>query len=235
MQFKKTTMQQENKANSSPIQANNDELLAQQEVVPLKPESTPNVPPKRKPTFPWGAVKIFLSIFLIGYGINWLRFFLSSELLNCGKIPEELAGEFELGTINRAQQAYFLENQIFVKDIEKLKLGIQPNNKNFSYSIQTTNQSVFSYAIANSDAYKRRTEYFGLFWWDFQDSPHFKSSVGAVFTVPTNNIDSKNKQKKMTTVSVVCNSLRPGSTTLTAPKLVKGVPTCGAGTKEEVR
>lgn len=225
-------MQRENQADSSPIQNNNDELLPQEQVMS---ESTPNAPSKRKQTFPWGAVTTFLSIFVIGHGINWLRFSLSSELLNCGKIPEELAGEFELGTINRAQQAYFLEKQTFVKDIQEVKLGIQPNNKNFSYSIQTTNQAVFSYAIANSDAYKRRTEYFGFFWWDFQDSPPFKSSVGAVFAVPSNNIDSKTKHKKMTTVSVVCNSLRPGSTTPIAPKLVKGVPTCGTGTKEEVR
>jgi type IV pilus assembly protein PilA len=228
-------MQRENQADASPIQGNNGELSPQEEIKAPMVESPLDMPPKRKPTFPWGALKTFIFIFLIGHGINWARFSLFSELASCGKIPEALAGEFELGTINRAQQAYFLENQIFVKDIETLKLGIKPNDKNFSYSIQTTNQAVFSYAIANSDAYKRRTEYFGPFWWDFKDSPPFKSSVGAVFAVPSNNINSKSKQKKMTTVSIVCNSLRPGSTTLITPKLIKSVPTCGALTKEGVR
>lgn len=225
-------MQPENQADFSPSQENNADLSPPETMVPPLPESLPDMPPKRKSTFPWGILTSFLSIFVIGHGINWLRFNLSSELLNCGKMPEELVGKYQLGTINRAQQAYFLEKQTFAKDIKSLSLGFQPENKHFNYSIQATNQAVFSYAIARPNAYKARTEYFGPFWWNVQNQPPFKSSVAAVFAIPNNNIDSKIKQKKMITVSVVCNSIHPGAAKLTAPKLVKGVPTCGVGTKE---
>jgi type IV pilus assembly protein PilA len=228
-------MQPENKADISPIPANDDELLPQPELVPLISDSMPKAPATSKPTFPWGIVKISLSIFLLGYGINWVRFSLFSELANCGNIPEELAGEYKISAINLAQEAYFLEKQVFTKDIHKLDVGIPSTNTKYSYSSQITKQAVFNYAIPNADAYKLRTEYFGPFWWSFRNSSQFKNSVGAVFALPNNNLNSKTKYKKLTTVSIVCNSLQPSSTTLIAPKLVKGVPTCGAGTKQGVR
>lgn len=221
-------MQRENKADSSPIQDNNGDL-SQQEIGSLIPESTATGLPKRKRTFLWGVA---LFVFLIGYGINWVRFSLFPSIASCGKMSEELAGKYTVSTINRAQQDYFLENQSFAQDSKSLPYGFQPDNKHFSYAMQATNQAVFSHAIVRPNAYKVRTEYFGPFWWDVQELPAFKSSVGAVFAVQTNKIDPKTKQKQMTTVSIICNSLQPGARTLAAPKLVKGVPTCSAGTKE---
>lgn len=215
----------ENPENFSPMEANKADLAP-----PLS--SLPNTPPKRKRTFPWSAVTTFFFIFLIGYAINWVRFSLFPGIASCGKMSEELVGKYTVSTINRAQQDYFLENQSFAKDSKSLLYSFQPDKKHFNYAMQATNQAVFSYAIVRTNAYKVRTEYFGPFWWDVQESPAFKSSVGAVFAVQTNKIDPQTKQKQMTTVSVICNSLQFGARTLAAPKLVKGVPTCSAGTKE---
>lgn len=226
-------MQRANKADSSSIQDNNGELSQQKIISPIQ-DSTPHAPGNKKSTFPWGVVKTCLSIFLIGHGINWVRFFLFSGAI-CGRMPEELVGEYTISAINRAQQSYFLENKFFAKDIQELKLDISSKKPNYRYSIRKTNQSVFSYAIAPPLRYKLRTEYFGLFWWSFQEPLLFKSSAGAIFAIPTNKLDPKTKQGKMYMVSIVCNSTHPGSAKPTAPKLVKGVPTCGAGTKEGVR
>lgn len=227
-------MQPENKADISPIPANDGELSPKQELVPSIYDSNPNAPAKSKPTFPWGMVKICLSIFLLGYGINWVRFSLFSELASCGRMPEKLAGEYKISLINRAQEAYFLDKQTFAKNIKQLdNVALPSKDSKYSYLSRTTNQAVFNYAIPNSDAYKLRTEYFGPFWWSFKDSSQFKSSVGAVFVLP-NNLD-KTQQKKNTHVSIVCNSVQPGATTPIAPTLVKGVPICGAGTKKGIR
>jgi len=63
----------------------------------------------------------------------------------------EVEGKQIIGTINRAQQAYYLEYQRFSTTIEQLGLGIKPETENYLYRIvpqgkQT--QSVISTAVA---------------------------------------------------------------------------------------
>ncbi len=47
-----------------------------------------------------------------------------------------------IGSLNRAQQAYYLENQQFAQDIEKLSLGIKDNTDNYTYIVVTTAPTV---------------------------------------------------------------------------------------------
>lgn len=47
-----------------------------------------------------------------------------------------------VGSLNRAQQAYYLENQQFAQDIEKLSLGIKDNTDNYTYFVVTTAPTV---------------------------------------------------------------------------------------------
>ncbi|MFB8789316.1 MAG: type IV pilin-like G/H family protein [Potamolinea sp.] len=46
---------------------------------------------------------------------------------------QETEGKTYVGSMNRAQQAYYLENNNFTHCLESLGLGIQPDTKNYSY------------------------------------------------------------------------------------------------------
>ncbi len=64
-----------------------------------------------------------------------------------------------IGTINRAQQAYFLEYQGFAKDLSTLQVGVKSNTENFYYSIVTTANIGIIYASAYKKALK---SYYGV-------------------------------------------------------------------------
>jgi len=46
-----------------------------------------------------------------------------------------MEGKQYIGSMNRAQQAYFIENEEFTTDLEKLLLGIQSETESYSYQI----------------------------------------------------------------------------------------------------
>lgn len=220
---------------SSSAKENTHELLSPEEVVLPIPKVKQNVSQKRQHTFHWDAVKVFLYIFFISYGINWIRFSLAPSIValgSCGSMAKQFEGKYKIGTINRAQQTYFVENQKFTENLQQLGVGIKYQEKNYNYSIRTTNKAVFNYALFRSDAYKLRTSYFGPFWWDYKEPLQMKSYVGAVFAIPPTNLDSQKNKKEMTTLAIVCEVIKPVATIPSSPTLVKGVPTCGANTKD---
>lgn len=59
-----------------------------------------------------------------------------------------------VGTINRAQQAYFLEYQGFAKDMSTLQVGVKSQTDNFYYSVVTTANLGIIYASAYKKALK---------------------------------------------------------------------------------
>ncbi|MBH8554590.1 prepilin-type N-terminal cleavage/methylation domain-containing protein [Nostocaceae cyanobacterium CENA357] len=59
-----------------------------------------------------------------------------------------------VGTINRAQQAYFLEYQGFAKDMSTLQVGVKSQTDNFYYSVVTTADLGIVYASAYKKALK---------------------------------------------------------------------------------
>ncbi len=193
---------------SPPIQENSGELLLkQEEVVPLIPEKEPDKPRKRQKYFSfWGAVMLF-GILGIGGGLIFLP-----SLLSCGNKGKQAEAKQNIGAMNRAQQAYFLDNNTFAKSVVDAGIGIKTQTVNYNYSVRATKTAAFQYGIA-----RHKTQ---------------KSYVGGVFAVPAINVDSTANKTEMTTVGIVCEALNPGSTTPTTPTLVKGVPTCGANTKD---
>ncbi|HBK62146.1 MAG TPA: hypothetical protein DD000_01105, partial [Cyanobacteria bacterium UBA11166] len=58
-----------------------------------------------------------------------------------------------VGSMNRQQQAYFLEKNTFSNDIEKLDLGIKTETTNYSYSTEVTDKAAFNYGVVHSDKY----------------------------------------------------------------------------------
>ncbi|MFN6571509.1 general secretion pathway protein GspG [Nostoc minutum NIES-26] len=59
-----------------------------------------------------------------------------------------------VGTINRAQQAFFLEYQGFAKDMSTLQVGVKSQTENFFYSVVTTADLGIIYASAYKKALK---------------------------------------------------------------------------------
>jgi hypothetical protein len=89
--------------------------------------------------------------------------------------------------MNRAQQAYYLENDKFATNIEDLGIGIKPETENYRYQDCASRQSTQSVMMT---AQAKR--------------PELRSYTGAVFVVKDNNEDL--------TVAGICETDEPSST-----------------------
>ncbi|MEC4893222.1 MAG: type IV pilin-like G/H family protein [Oscillatoria sp. PMC 1051.18] len=132
------------------------------------------------------------------------------NLLN--KIPQaQQAKQAEaknyLGSMNRAQQAYWLENKTFTDSVEQLGISIVPETENYSYSVDSEEKSTFHYGIAKEDK--------------------IKSYVGAVY-VGIPKVSTLSKQE--TTLSILCEADSPGQIKLPAPTFENGELSCPKGT-----
>lgn len=110
-----------------------------------------------------------------------------------------------VSSMNLAQQAYYAENDTFTDTVEKLGLGISPENPQYNYSIQLSNNTVFHYGISRQS--------------------DLKSYVGGVFLVP--NIDNQIFFKR-----ILCVANLPGMTQPAHPINNNGILACGADTVE---
>ncbi len=187
---------------SPPIQENSHDLLPSKgKVVPLITQKAPN---KLKNKNKFGCLT-WLAIFL-GLGIGGVTLALPS-LFGCGNSAKAAEARNNIGAMNRAQQAYFLEYQDFANSLERLGVGIRPKTVNYQYSIRVTPSAVFNYA-----------------------SPHqknIKGYVGAVFLMPGDAATGE-----VLTTAIECEGTSHDRTQIADPTLEEGVPTCGSGTKE---
>jgi|GEM_PF-6830355 len=129
-------------------------------------------------------------------------------------------GKTSVGTLNHAQQAYWIEHQRFAQNIEGLDSGISSENKYYRYSTVASPMKAVSYAIPRSPgyAYVKETYGFGLY---SRTVPHRKlpTYVGAVFVLQPD-----------TTTAILCKADEPGIENPTLPKLVAGQIVCAQGT-----
>ena len=72
-----------------------------------------------------------------------------------------------VGSMNRAQEALFIEKSAFSSFVDALGLGIKTETTNFKYSIRDTKKAAFNYAVAKEKS--------------------LQSYVGGVFLVPAKN------------------------------------------------
>ena len=92
-----------------------------------------------------------------------------------------------IGAMNRAQQAYYLENMDFADSIPSLGVGIPNATVNYEYLIRRDRGAVFNYAIPR-----------------FED---LKAYVGGVFLV-----SSDSEPSEIFTLSILCEAKYPGAT-----------------------
>ncbi|NET59920.1 MAG: general secretion pathway protein GspH [Symploca sp. SIO2E6] len=129
-----------------------------------------------------------------------------------------------IGSMNRAQQAYFLEKKQFANAIPPLGLGIETQTKNYTYLTYATDKAAFNYGIARStDAYTYRKRYFGLFSRRVKEP--LRSYVGGVFIKQTTS-------DEWITISILCEATAIGTTKPAEPTYIDGQVACGEGTSE---
>ena len=101
-----------------------------------------------------------------------------------------------VGSINRAQQAYFLENQLFTSSVQAVGIGIKTQTDNFKYEAVTNTNSD---AVAN---------------WGSALKPALRSYFGVVGTT----IGGAGSSTEVLTIAFACESLNPVKATAAAPK-----------------
>ncbi|EDX73920.1 hypothetical protein MC7420_5800 [Coleofasciculus chthonoplastes PCC 7420] len=158
------------------------------------------------------GVGCFLGLMLLIAGFIYILapMFLNQVFLNQANKTKESEGRTYVGSMNRAQQAYYLTEQSFSRNIHDLGLGIQAETESYTYSTQTTGKAAFNYAISRHD--------------------QVPSYVGAVFVVPATDVDADAASDEITTVAILCEADTPGSIKPVVPTYQKGELVCGEGT-----
>lgn len=194
---------------STSAQADNQDMLpANGEMVPLIPKK---VPDELKNKCKSGCL-VWLTVFLL-LGLGAFALSLPS-LVSCGSSAKRAEAKQSVGAMNRAQQAYYSDNNAFSNSFENLGIGIRPQTTNYEYSTRATNIAAFNYGISR------------------KGKKDIKSYVGGVFLVPATNLEPKADKDEMTTVSILCEATSPGNIRPADPILMKGVPTCGSDSRD---
>ncbi|WP_446405708.1 type IV pilin-like G/H family protein [Coleofasciculus sp. C1-SOL-03] len=110
-----------------------------------------------------------------------------------------------IGSMNRAQQAYFLEESNFTNNIPELGLGISTETANYTYSTHATSLSAINYSVSRES--------------------HLKSYVGGVF------LGSVEATGELTTLAILCETKDKGTNRPPAPIVEEGRLQCAPGTE----
>jgi type IV pilus assembly protein PilA len=154
-----------------------------------------------------GFTLVELTIVLMIIGI--LSAITLPSFLDCSLKARQSEGKQYLGSMNRAQQAYFADKGAFSNSVNALGIGIKTQTPNYKYSTISIENAAFSYAVSSNET-KILTSY-----------------VGAVFLVPVSPAANNDK----TTVSILCAANSPGKTQPPNPIVQNDVPVCAAGTE----
>ena len=155
-------------------------------------------------------------LLLMGIGVIGaiaLPSFLVSDGGGC--IPKTGEATQYVGSMNRAQEALFIEKSAFATSFDALGLGIKTETTNFKYSIRATKKAAFNYAVAKGK--------------------NLKSYVGAVFVVPGKNLEQNVAKEEITTTSILCVADFPGTIKPAEPTYENGKTACGKGTRQVTR
>jgi type IV pilus assembly protein PilA len=152
----------------------------------------------------------FTILFVLIFGM--LSAIALPSFLNQATKARQSEGKTYVGSMNRAQQAYQLENNAFTDSLDKLGLGIRSETESYSYSIRLGTQTGINQTVFNYGTSKRG---------------NLKSYVGGVFVVPVPNSPSE-----YTTQAILCETDIPTNTLPSPPTNENGVLTCSLDTKQ---
>jgi type IV pilus assembly protein PilA len=154
-------------------------------------------PMKKKNQLRVSRIRGFGCLFALGLILFGLFDFLVSSpysgISSIHKARQNEAGN-NIGAMNRAQEAYFLEYSEFSDSLQKLGVGIKNPTENYEYSIRVTPLAVFNRATPRkkfNDATPQKKEY-------------LKGHVGAVFIVVGDETTGE-----VLTVAIACEPQSP--------------------------
>ncbi len=189
------------------------------DLVAEQPQDTVTPPNPQKPR------RWILRLIIYGsLGFGLIALVLPS-FMGCANKAKSSEGRTSVGSLNRAQQAFWMEKQAFGRSIPALELGIKEETDNFKFEIQSFELVTYQYGVPKNDK--------------------VKSFVGAVFVVPEKfqtyqgsnqkenptSATTPSTKQELTTVGILCESPKIGVTQkLPNPFLQNGIPTCAEGT-----
>ncbi len=156
---------------------------------------------KKKRAF--SPISLLVKLFLLGFAGAVVAAIALPTQMSCGNKAKHAEARQNVGAMNRAQQAYFVEKNSFSNSLDSLGIGIRSQTENYQYSSRATAKVAFNYGISRKETNK--------------------SYVGAVFLV---------KEKGETlTQAILCESTSTGKNKPADPVYKNGVFVCAEGTK----
>lgn len=150
------------------------------------------------------VAQLLLIIFILGIlAAIALPAFLSKSSKCCASEAKQY-----VGSMNRGQQAYYLENGVFASTVENLGLGVVTQTTNYTYSLRRASDAAYQYGISRKDP--------------------LRSYVGGVFrgTIPNTT--------EVTTLAILCEAESLGRIKPFSPILVDKAnrkAVCASGTR----
>lgn len=125
---------------------------------------------------------------------------------------KESEAKMYVRSMNRAQQALFIEKRAFATSVNALEIGIKTETENYKYSILTTKKATLNYGVSKQK--------------------DLKSYVGGVLVIPAKKYDSNAPKNKITTTSILCKANSAGTIKPPEPTNHNGKISCATGTVE---
>ena len=117
-----------------------------------------------------------------------------------------------VSSINKGQQAYLAEKNVFSTSVKALGIGIKTETENYKYSLTIKKKATLNYGISTQK--------------------DIKSFVGGVFIIPATKIESNASKNKTTTTSLLCKADSAGTIKPPEPTNQNGKIACATGTIE---
>ena len=152
---------------------------------------------------------------LLLMGIGAIGAIALPSFLNSTHQPMISEAKQYVGSMNRAQQALFIEKNAFATSVDALGIGIKTETTNFKYSVRATKKAGFNYGVSKAK--------------------NLKSYVGGVFLVPAKNFAPNAAKDEITTTSILCQADSPGTIKPAEPTYENGKIACGQGTTKVTR
>ncbi|MBW4470910.1 MAG: type IV pilin-like G/H family protein [Stenomitos rutilans HA7619-LM2] len=119
------------------------------------------------------------------------------SFLNQANKAKESESKQYVGSMNRSQQAYYLEKNTFSSDVSLLGLGIKTDTTNYTYQIDSPTSS----GVKNVS------------------NPKFTNTLRAHLGGVSTGFTTGATSGEATTLAVLCQSAKPGATTLSGVTL----------------
>ncbi|NES98206.1 MAG: hypothetical protein F6K32_24075, partial [Desertifilum sp. SIO1I2] len=158
----------------------------------LDAQPLPKTAPAKPKLYPL-LFQFLLGFIALNFGIEFFRFL--GGLASCGTTKASLTEvKHYVGSMNRAQQAFYLDNHQFANTVESLGLGINTQTSRFNYSTHTLDNAALSYGIPREGIQEYRTVSWGVFSWKKKIQPELKGYIGAVFVIPQDASENQDSQ-----------------------------------------